>query len=215
MPYTKHFPKVFTEDEIGLIVHHILNSEEYIPSKSGEYLRWRDITCIELMFYCGLRPAECLQLKWEDVDFDAELISVRPYINKRKNDLPAILTHPAKKILLKYKEKLKELKIDSEWLFPSFWTWEPLTTGAMNRRFFNICKELGFVQMKYRDASGRPKYQVNLYCLRHSFCTKIYKKTRSEIAVSRLARHTQVQSASIYTHLNFDDKKDIAQEVFG
>lgn len=215
MPYTKHMPKIFSEEEISLIADVILNREEYSPNDAGEFLKWRDLTTIELMYYCGLRPSECLQLKWRDIDFEKKLIYVRPYINKRKNDLPAILTSPAEKILHRYKQKLNELKINYEWLFPSFWTWEPISTGAMNRIFLNICKEAGFAKLEYRTARGQPKYSVNLYCLRHSFCTRIYKKTGSEIAVARLARHTKVESASIYTHLNYEDKQEIAARVFG
>lgn len=215
MPYTKHFPRIFSEEEIEEVRRKIFISENYLPNVPGEMKRWRDATAIQLMFYCGLRPSECMQLKWDDIDFSKNLIHVRPYLNKIKNDLPAILTSPAKRILKSYYEKIKELNFQNEWLFPSFWTQKPLSVGAMNRIFLNICKETDFAKIEYRRATGQPKYSVNLYCLRHSFCTKIYKKTRSEIAVARLARHTQVQSASIYTHLNYDDKFEIAQNVFG
>lgn len=220
MEYTKHLPRVFTEEEISLIIDTILHSERYCINPMSEFLRWRDMTTIGIMYYCGLRPAECLQLKWEDLDFEKKLIYVRPYINhnryiRRKNDLPAIITNPAEKIFLKFKEKCNELKVNNEYIFPSFWTWKPITTSAMNRIFLDFCKELGFAKIEYRDRKGQSRYSVSLYSLRHSFCTRIYKKTGSEIAVSRLARHTQVQSASIYTHLNFEDKQEIAQKVFG
>lgn len=215
MAYSKHFPKVFTEDEITLIVEHILQCKSYSQTQGGDFLRWRDLTAIELMYYAGLRPAECLQLRWDDLDFEKELIYVRPYINHhRKNDLPAVMTKPAKKILERYKEKLNEMNINNAFLFPSFWTWKPITTSAMNKKFLVLCREIGLVKVEYYTARGQPKYSVNLYCLRHSFATRIYKRTGSEIAVSRLCRHTQVQSASIYTHLNFDDKKQIAAAVF-
>lgn len=212
--YTRHLPKILTEDEIGLIHQTILNSDSYHHNKVGDFLRWRDITAIELMYYTGLRPAECLQLKWCDLDFENELIAVRPYINKRKNDLPAILTNPAKRILMRYKQKLLELNINNEWLFPSFWTTEPIQVCSMGKKFLKICQECGLAQFERHNQNGKPIYSVSLYSLRHSFCTRIYKATGSEIAVSRLARHTQVQSASIYTHLNFDDKREIANRVF-
>jgi len=214
MPYTKHLPKIFTEEEISLIADTIMNSPNYLNNEAGDFLRWRDITAIELMFYCGLRPYEALQLKWEDIDFEKDLIYVRPYINKIKNDLPAILTIPAKKILIKYKQKLEEFNMNNPWLFPSFWSWTPICSGTMNRRFLNACKEAGIAHIEYYRDSGQPKYNIHLYCLRHSFATKIYKATHSEIAVARLCRHTKVESASVYTHLDFDDKQQIADSVF-
>jgi integrase len=216
MPYSKHIPRVFTDDEISLIVDYILHSEEHLPTNSGEMLRWRDLTAIELMYFCGLRPAECLQLKWLDIDFEKDLIYVRPYLNhKRKNDLPAILTPPAKRILFRYKEKLNELKVNNEWCFPSFWSWNPIATGSMNRIFLNVCKKLGLAKIEGRRESGQPKYSVSLYCLRHSFCTKVYIATGSDIAVMNMARHTKVESAHIYTHLDFEYKKKLAIKVFG
>ena len=155
-----------------------------------------------------------MQLKWRDLNFESELIAVRPYLNKRKNDLPAIFTKPAQGVITRYKQKLLELGTSNEWIFPSMWTAEPITVCAMGKKFLKICQECGLAQFDRHDQRGKPKYSLSLYSLRHSFCTRVYKITGSEIAVSRLARHTQVQSASIYTHLNFDDKREIANLVF-
>ena len=214
MPYTKHFPKVFSDEEISLVFEFILNKKDYVCGKFNEFFKHRDITAIGLMYYCGLRPAECLQLKWQDIDFEKKLLYIRPYINKRKNDLPAILTKPAESMLQKYRQVYDEAGIKNEWMFPSFWTWQPITTSAFNRIFLDVCKQTGLAKIEYKRWTGQPKYSVSLYCLRHSFATKIYKKTKSEIAVARLCRHTNVESASIYTHLNTEDKIEIANFVF-
>ncbi len=45
--YTRHLPKILTEDELGLIHQTILNSDGYHHNKVGEFLKWRDITAIE------------------------------------------------------------------------------------------------------------------------------------------------------------------------
>lgn len=215
MAYTKHLPKVLSEEEVGDIVESIQKSKSYAQTPMGDFLKCRDITIILLMFYCGLRPAECLELKWEDLDFAKRLIKVRPYINhQRKNDLPAIMTIPAERIIKRYKEAFAKIGVRSEFMFPSVWTWRPLRSDSFAKRYLNILKEAGMANVEYYTTSGQPKYSTRLYDLRHSFATKIYKKTGSEIAVSRLCRHTQVQSASIYTHLNFEDKKQIADNVF-
>jgi integrase len=216
MPYSKHLPKILTDDDITLIVQTIFDSNNYSTNQIGEFLKWRDATYIEFLFYTGLRPIEGLQLRWDDIDLEKNLIYVRPYENhKRKNDLPAILTTPARKILSKYQNEFLKCPIKSEFIFPSIPLGKPMATCTMERRFLDICKHAGLAKIEYnRPSDGKPRYSISLYCLRHSFCTKIYKKTGSEIAVARLARHTQVQSASIYTHLNFEDKKHIADFVF-
>jgi|GEM_PF-5517505 len=210
----RHFPKIVTEDELSKIIDAINKSASYWQNKMGDYNRERDKAIILLMYYCGLRPLETLVLSWRDVDYEKDLIYVRPYYNKERNDTPAILTAPGKRILLKYQEVLKQLDINSEFVFPSMLTGVPLTSDSFAKRFQKIVKEAGISKIDFYTAYGRPVYSVHPYTLRHSFCTKIYKKTHSEEAVTQLARHVRPESAHVYIHLDTDDKKKIADEVF-
>ena len=212
--YTKHLPKIFTEEEFEKIIEHILNKKDRPNTQMAEFIRWRDAIAIAIMYYCGLRPAEALELQWKDIDFKEGLIYVRPYINKRKNDLPAIITPPAEQSLKEYKKAISKIGIKTDFLFPSLWTWEPIRTNSFGRKFNHYLKEMKLVDVEYYTKQGLPKYSRDLYSLRHSFGTKVFKKTGSELSTSRMLRHTQVASASVYTHLDTDYKKKIAQEVF-
>lgn len=215
MVYSKHLPKVLGEEDLNKIIETISKSSTYLKNNYGDYLKHRDSVAILLCFWSGLRPAECLELKWSDVDFEKRLIYVRPYVNhKRKNDLPAVLTKPAEEILRKYKEVMGGIGINSEFLFPSIWTLKPITSHAFGKRFRLILQEAGLNQVEYYNASGYPKYSCSMYDLRHSYCSHVYKATHSEIAVARLARHTRVASADIYVHLNTEEKIKLADYVF-
>lgn len=196
MPYSKHLPKILTITEIELIEKTARKSEFYPPTEMAKFLKERDICTWKLMFFTGLRPAECFQLKWKDLDFENRKIFVRPYINKRKNDLPAIMTLPAKELLLEYKKIVENFSIQTEWLFPSVWSWQPITESTMYRRFAKILNESGLMGLERRNLAGKPIYTYNLYSLRHSYGTLCWKKTKSDIATSRLMRHTKVESAN-------------------
>lgn len=209
----RRVPKVVNEDMLG----EILEAIDKMPSMDaafGRMIKLRDKTAICLMFYCGLRPLECLSLKVSDIDFDHFKLNIRPYFNKERNDTPAVLTEPAKKILLKYLDETARLGMQLVYLFPSLWTWKPITRDAFGKRFQMIMKEAGINEVEYYDECGMPKYKYNLYTMRHSFCTQVYKKTGSEEAVTQLARHTKPESAHVYIHLDFDAKKQIADKVF-
>jgi len=214
MSRIRRFPKILNEDQLNIILDTIEKSPSYMKNVTGHFLKWRDSTAILLMFYAILRPGEALQLRWDDVDEVNRIIKVKPYTNKERNDLPAVLTTPAGNILNKYKEKCKEFNITSEYIFPSVWTKMPITTDAFGKRFQGIVKEAGLSKVEWYTESGKPVYTYRLYTMRHSACTKIYKKTGSEEAVTQLARHIRPESAHVYIHLSTDDKKDIADSVF-
>lgn len=210
----RRFPKIIREDEIAKITYTILNSEIYSNNRSGNFLRARDLTCIQVLIRLGLRPLEAINLKWKDIDFENRLVYIDPLSNKVRNNLPAILTRPAEEILKKYQLIINEMEISSEYLFPSYWSWKPITRAAFSSRFRKILKEAGILKFDHYDSEGKIKYNYNLYSGRHKFATDIYTHTKDTTAVKELCRHTQLLSAQFYIHLNENQRKEIADEVF-
>ena len=211
----RHFPKIIREDEIQKITDTIINSTIYPNNKSGQFLRWRDVTCIHCLIRLGLRPLECINLKWKDIDYERRLVYIDPNNNKVRNNMPAILTKPAEDILRRYQRALTEMEIHSEYLFPSYWSWKPITRSAFAARFRHVLREAGILKFDHYDAEGKPKYNYNLYSGRHKFATDVYHSTEDTTAVKELCRHTQLLSAQFYIHLNEDKRKNIADRVFG
>jgi len=207
-------PKLISEEQLNSVIQTIEKGELYQKNAIGNFLKWRDSTAILLLYFAVLRPAEALMLKWEDIDFDKNLLYVKPYYNKERNDMPAILTERAKAILQEYKIHFDNFCPQCLYLFPSTTTLEPITTSAFGKRFQGVCREAGLLQLQYYNNYGKPVYNLRLYSMRHAACTKIYKKTHSEEAVTQLARHLRPESAHVYIHLNYEDKKELIESIW-
>ena len=210
----KRSPQPLSEEDTIKIANTILNSDRYMPSKQGEFLRLRDCYAWLILNALGLRPKECLQLKWEDIDFDRRIVKLSPYWNKQRLDIPAVLTRPAMNLIVEYRMKLEKLGILTEFLFPSTLTWQPLSTDHYAKRFLQAAKEAGVAKIEWFTEAGQPKYNVRPYTGRHNFCTKVWKSTHSEIAVMKLARHLNQESAQFYVHLDDGDKQKLADQIF-
>ena len=211
----RRFPKIIREDEVQRIIDTIATSRMYANNKCGLFLRCRDIACIKLLMQLGLRPLECINLRWEDIDFERRLVYIDPMSNKVRNNMPAVLTKPAEETIQKYKRALQELQINSEYLFPSYWTWKPITRAGFADRFRKILKETGILKFDHYDAGGKPKYNYNMYFGRHKFATQVYVATNDPIAVKEMCRHTSLISSQFYVHLNEPQRINIADRVFG
>lgn len=211
---TKRYPKPLNDNEVMMIADTIRNSRRYIKNRLGEFLRLRDSTAWLLMNYAGLRPGECLKLKWTDIDFNKRMIRLSPYWNKVRIDIPAMLTKPAERLIINYRKQLEEIGILCIYLFPSVQSWQPLTTERYGDVIRNAGKECGIAEVDWYTESGQPKYNLRPYSARHNFLTRVYKATGSEIAVMKLGRHLSQESAQFYVHLNDEDKLKIADEIF-
>lgn len=207
-------PKNISEEDVIKIVENIFNTERYMNTKLGDFLRLRDAYAWLLINNAGLRPSECLNLQWSDIDFEKRQIKVSPYWNKQRIDLPAVLTIPAERLIKEYRDKLKKLGIMSSYLFPSTANWSALSPARFARIILIAAKECGVAKVEWITESGQPKYNIRPYTGRHNYLTKVYKATGSEIAVMKLARHLNQQSAQFYVHLDDDDKKALADAIF-
>lgn len=210
----RHSPQPISEEDTLKIAKAILESKEYMDTSLGNFLRLRDCYAWLIINALGLRPKECLSLRWVDIDFKARKVRLSPYWNKQRVDIPAVLTKPAMELILEYEQKLNEIGFSSPYLFPSSLTLDPLSTSNYAKRFLRAAKEAGVAKIVWKTDAGQPKYNIRPYTGRHNFCTKIWKATHSEIAVMKLARHLNQESAQFYVHLDDKDKISLADDIF-
>ncbi len=179
------------------------------PNRSGLWLR--------VLLYAGLRPGETAALRWEDIDLEAENIHVRQAkeagsmkIKDPKTDA-GIRTIPINAELLPY---LKAAAKESGFVFTQK-NGRPLSEDSIKRRWETVKKymdiELG-AKVERIHPKGRRKSSLvitqhvladdlDLYCLRHTYCTDLEKKLVPLNVAKVFMGHSDItMTANIYSH---------------
>lgn len=177
-----------------------------------------------LIYGCGLRLQECLQLRIKDVDLEREALTVRS--GKGDKDRETVLPSSLKNDL---KAHLKEVRAiyDADRASESPGVMLP---GALERKYPNAGKEwTWFWLLPSRTNSSDPKtgilrrhhiYRGNLqkavkaagkraeipkritvHTLRHSFATHLLEKGYDIRTIQDLLGHTDLRTTMIYTHV--------------
>ncbi|OGW65247.1 MAG: integrase [Nitrospirae bacterium RIFOXYA2_FULL_44_9] len=177
-----------------------------------------------LIYGCGLRLQECLQLRIKDVDFEQSLVIIRS--GKGDKDRPTMLPEAVKEELVKHitetrviYEKDRNAKLNGVQL-----------PGALERKYPNAGKEWGWfwifpsqtlsmeprtgvirrhhvyhdsLQRAFRNAvikAGITK-QASVHTLRHSFATHLLEDGYDIRTIQELLGHRNLQTTMIYTHV--------------
>ncbi len=67
----------------------------------------------------------------------------------------------------------------------------------------------------YGKAKSRKLHRLSTHSLRHSFITKIYKKTLNPVVTQKCARHRSFKSTSCYINIDQKDTIDALDRTFG
>jgi integrase/recombinase XerC len=159
----------------------------------------RDKAILDVFYSTGIRCAELVGLKNEDVDFHAHLIKVE---GKRK-----------KQRLIPFSDNLKEtmqtyLDIRSE-------TIESLHDNAFfvrkNGRKLTNFIVYGIVNKRLSDIPNLSKKSPHV--LRHTFATSMLNNGADLNAVKELLGHASLSSTEVYTHTTFEELKKVYHQA--
>jgi len=171
----KKMPEILTKEEIrGLI-----DSSPNIKHK----------LILKILYGCGLRVSEVVNLNKDDVNFDGGLIHVR--LGKGKKDRFV-------KIPESIKEELKSYcnLVNDNFLFPSN-RGGKLTTATIQAIVENAAKKAGI------------KKRVYPHLLRHSFATHLLESGVDLRIIQKLLGHSDIKTTQIYTQISQASIKNI------
>lgn len=179
------------------MVKTINESEIQKLLSAAKHQNIRDYTMIYLALSTGLRCSEVTGLYIEDVAPYGEISPIltvpqRIGKNSKKRDIP--INQETRSIIsnwLKSKNNRQEFSNSDSFLFVSRHTRNPLST----RDFQRIVKKLS-IQSINRS--------INPHILRHTFATRLLKKTNLRI-IQELLGHARLQTTQIYTHVSTED----------
>lgn len=134
----------------------------------------------------GMRRGEILNLKWNQIDFEKELIKVENTKSGKKRHIH--INSELASLLL----RLKSEEDSGEFVFVNPDTGKPFLD--LKRAFKGACKKAAIEDLRFHD-------------LRHTFASRLVENGVDLITVKDLLGHSTVKMTERYTHPNQDLKK--------
>ena len=182
-------PNTLTIIEVDKILSHI-----DLKSKTGK----RNLAIIELLYSCGLRVSELVELKISDLFFKESLIKVTGKGNKERF-VP--ISKQAQKYILCY---LTELRNISK-IKPGF-----EDTVFLNERGSKLSRVMIFIIIKKLKNISGIKKKIGPHTLRHSFATHLIQNGADLITIQKMMGHESITTTERYLHV---DKKHLIKSV--
>jgi len=176
-----HLPEVLSLDEITKIIDSIDMSQP-----QGE----RNKAMVELLYGCGLRVSELINLKLSNIRWEDGFIVVTGKGNKQRA-IP--LGKIAEKQLKQYIEQVRvheKIKRYSE------------DVVFLNNRGQKLSRAMIFHIIKQQASIAGLNKQISPHTFRHSFATHLIEKGADLRAVQEMLGHASITTTEIYTHLN-------------
>ena len=175
----KHLPEVLSIEEIDA-----LESKIDLSQPQGH----RNKAIIEVLYSCGLRVSEMLNLKISDIFFDEQFITVVGKGNKQR--LVPISQSAIKYInfWLEDRDNLNIKKGCEDFVFLNH------RGGQLSRiMVFNIIKDLA--------AKAEINKTISPHTLRHSFATHLLEGGANLRDIQEMLGHKSILTTEIYTHI--------------
>jgi integron integrase len=202
-----YIPMVLSREEIDAILKH---------------LSYPHNLAVKLLFGCGLRLFECLQLRVRDFNFDAGMLTVH---GKGKKDrtvpIPETITPELKaqiNVVAEVHEKDLAAEYDGvflddavetkypnaakefihQWFFPQ----QSLTVVATSgeRRRYHLHESQLQEALYYAVRKAKIPKRVTAHTFRHSFATHMLQANYDIRVIQKLLGHSSLKTTMIYTH---------------
>ncbi|HEX3036615.1 MAG TPA: site-specific integrase [Thermodesulfobacteriota bacterium] len=196
----KRWKKFFGENPVSIVgmleennlIERILtdDEEQKLLSSAISYLKPIIITAL----HTGMRKSEMLNLRWEDVDLDNNLITVTQTNSKSKKANKVYINPKLKKVMLELRVKSNKLKLKSK----------ELNSKEIEYVFLDDKgNHLREIKNGFDGACSQAKIQgLRFHDLRHTAATRMIEGGASIVAVSKALGHSDIKTTMRYTHLD-------------
>lgn len=181
-------PKIGINLPVTLTIQEIDNiiSSIKLTSKTGV----RNIAIVELLYSCGLRVSELINLKISDLFFKESLIKVTGKGNKERF-VP--ISSQAQLYINNYIKDIrcfKKIKKNFE------------DTLFLNERGSSLSRVMIFIILKELRISSNIKKKIGPHTFRHSFATHLIENGADLITIQNMLGHENITTTERYLHVS-------------
>jgi integrase/recombinase XerD len=173
----KHLPQIISKEDIKKIINSTNN------------LKHRAM--LSLIYSCGLRRSELLDMKITDIDSGRNLITIRRAKGDKDRVVP--LSPKILNLLRKYFKQYRPVT----WLFEGQYPNTPYTGISLHHVFCDAMKKSGI------------KGNYSLHTLRHCFATHLLESGVNLRYIQELMGHRYLKTTEIYLHVSTKDIQNI------
>jgi len=177
----RRLPEVLSTEEIDAMV-----AEIDLSHPQGE----RNRSLIELLYGCGLRVSELINLRISDLFFDEGFIRIEGKGSKQRLVPIAPVT---KKYLRIYLKEVRTHQVIQA---------EATDIVFLNRRGRMLTRTMVFLIVKELAEKAGIKKKVSPHTFRHSFATHLLENGADLSAIQQMLGHESITTTEIYTHLS-------------
>ena len=183
----RKLPEVMSIEEIDQLIR-----ANNLESPEG----YRNRAILEVLYSCGLRVSELVELKFSDLFYDEGFVRV---IGKGNKERLVPLSKSVEREIQKYVEKTRStLKIkagNENFIF-------------LNRRGSKLTRVMIFLIIKDLARKIDLKKKISPHTFRHSFATHLIEGGANLRAIQEMLGHESIITTEIYTHLDQRFLKD-------
>lgn len=160
----------------------------------------RNKAIIEVLYGCGLRVSELVNLRLSQLYFNDNFIRI---IGKGNKERLVPIGNTAQKAITLYvegtRQQLKIKKGEENYVF-------------LNRRGAHLTREMVFMMVKKSVADAGITKTISPHTFRHSFATHLIEGGADLRAVQEMLGHESITTTEIYTHIDREFLRDIIQQ---
>ena len=199
----KKFPHALYRDQIQEILTE--------NAKRTDDLAIRDQAILSLLYYCGLRASELVDLTLQDINFRTRIVRV---LGKGNKERLVPFTDEAKDAVQRYINEsrpklLMQKNVQTSLLFLSDYPHDPTKLKEPKMTTRGLEYILDEIEKKTGTFVG-----LHPHLLRHSFATHLLENGADLRVIQELLGHSSLNTTQVYTHISAEAMKQAYIDAF-
>ena len=182
----EHLPEFLTPQEVDQL-------KDSIDLSKAEGHRNRAI--IEVLFSCGLRVSELVNLKWSQVFADERYLRILGKGSKERLVPISVIALKEIENYLPWRQSLKIKPGEEDYVF-------------LNRRGGHLTRTMILIMLKEQAQMAGIQKTISPHTLRHSYATALLEGGADLRVIQALLGHESIGTTEIYTHLSMQTLRE-------